>query len=527
MDKTTRMTPCGLAVHHWLDKATPAESLPLVLLHGWGMDSDCWLPLLPALCAVGPVMAIDLPGSGSSRPSPDLAEENLLARLEAVLPAPCLLAGWSLGGMLAVALAQRAPHKVQRLVTLAANPCFVAREGWPAAMTPEVNAVFNQSFARHPLATHKRFIGLIAQGDVQERTLLKRLRQQSPAPMDVATAARALQLLTSMDNRVSFAGLRQPGLHLMAEKDALVPVAAASSMAALNPVQQVEVLPGISHGLLLSAPEQVGGRMLAFFSGDGTFCNKQRIASSFSRAAASYDEVAGLQREVADRLLGLLPQAQVTRMLDLGCGTGYGLAALQQRYPAACLLAADLAQGMLHYARRHRPVQAQWLAADAEQLPLAEKTIDLIFSSLALQWCARPERLFASLRRVLTDGGRLAFSTLGPATLHELRGAWAEVDAYVHVNAFIPADQLRRALQQAGLEVESWSTRTRVLHYPSVKSLSHALKALGAHNNNAGQPKGLTGRRKLRQLEAAYEPYRQQGMLPATYEVFYIQARAV
>jgi len=63
--------------------------------------------------------------------------------------------------------------------------------------------------------------------------------------------------------------------------------------------------------------------------------------------------------------------------------------------------------------------------------------------------------------------------------------------------------------------------RPHVLHYPDVRSLTHELKALGAHNLNPGRPAGLTGRARMQGLLQAYERFRQPQGLPATYQVVY------
>lgn len=498
----------------------------MVLLHGWGNDSSCWQPLLSDLLQLGPVIAVDLPGFGESRPLPALNENTLLDALAEILPEKCRLLGWSLGGMLAVILAGRFPQRVQQVITLAANLKFVADENWPQAMAPAVNQAFNEAFSANPEFTRKRFTSLMVQGDEQERALLKTLRQQTPL-MDSNAGGQALALLARLDNREVFSRLPVPGLHLLAEQDALVPVAVARAMQALNASQQLVVLAGASHALTWSCPQKIIEQIQRFLPDlPKAARSKQRIAHAFSRAAASYDSVAKLQRDVADRLLETLPAVDHATLLDLGCGTGYCLPALQQRVNNGSLLAADLAFGMLQFARQQRAVNAGWVATDAENLPFADNSIDLVVSSLALQWCEQPQQLFSELHRVLPAGGRLHFSTLGPATLKELRAAWASVDDYVHVNDFPEEALLRTALQQAGFAIDRWATEIRRLTYPSVVELSRGLKALGAHNSNAGQPRGLTGRQSLRRLEAAYEIFRKDELLPATYEVFYISAIA-
>lgn len=251
--------------------------------------------------------------------------------------------------------------------------------------------------------------------------------------------------------------------------------------------------------------------------------DKRRVARAFSRAAASYDSVAQLQREIADRLMDWLPAQTEGPLLDLGSGTGYAAPRLRQRYPQAPLLQLDLAHGMLTFARARRPVPAaHYLCADAEQLPLADASVDLVWSSLAIQWCEQPDRLMAELARVLRPGGRCLLATLGPATLHELKRAWAAVDDDIHVNQFVPLSQL--LAHNRGLRLLRSETEQRLLRYGRLQQLMHELKALGAHNVNERRDKGLSSRQRLLRLLDAYEQQRlADGHLPATYEVYYLE----
>lgn len=249
--------------------------------------------------------------------------------------------------------------------------------------------------------------------------------------------------------------------------------------------------------------------------------DKRQVAASFSRAAASYDGVAGLQRAVGGELLARLPaDLAPRRWLDLGCGTGYFSRALAERFPATSGLAVDIAEGMLGHARplggaRH------FVAGDAEALPLRGASCELVFSSLALQWCADFAVVLAEARRVLAPGGVLAFSSLCVGTLQELRDSWQAVDGFTHVNRFRRFDDYQALCVASGLEVLELSRQTRVLHYPDLRQLTRELKALGAHNLNPGRPGGLTGRARIQALVAAYERVRGAAGLPATYQVVY------
>ena len=249
--------------------------------------------------------------------------------------------------------------------------------------------------------------------------------------------------------------------------------------------------------------------------------NKRQVAVSFSRAAASYDSVAQLQRDVGHELMARLPQdLSPQRWLDLGSGTGYFSRVLGQRFTHSQGVALDIAQGMLAYARPLGGAQ-HFIAGDAENLPLQSNSCDLIFSSLALQWCADFRAVLNEAQRVLKPGGVLAFTSLCVGTLNELRDSWRAVDGQAHVNRFREFTAYQQLCADSGLQVLGLQNQPHVLHYPQVRQLTHELKALGAHNLNPGRPEGLTGRARVQGLVGAYEQFRQPLGLPATYQVVY------
>ena len=253
----------------------------------------------------------------------------------------------------------------------------------------------------------------------------------------------------------------------------------------------------------------------------GGLPDKHQVAASFSRAAESYDSVAALQRAVGHELLARLPESSSpARWLDLGCGTGYFSRTLGERVPGAEGVAVDIAEGMLRHARPLAGAR-HFVAGDAERLPLRDESCDLLFSSLALQWCGDFSAVLREARRVLRPGGVLAFSSLCVGTLRELRDSWQAVDGFVHVNRFRRFEDYQGLCATSGLQVLSLQSHPQVLHYPDVRSLTHELKALGAHNLNPGRPGGLTGRARMLALLAAYEQFRQPQGLPATYQVVY------
>ncbi len=250
-----------------------------------------------------------------------------------------------------------------------------------------------------------------------------------------------------------------------------------------------------------------------------------QLRRSFNRASAGYDRAAILQREVREELLARLELTLIEprRVLDAGAGTGHGSVALARRFRRARITALDLAEGMLRQTRRNRPWRSKVSAVcgDIARLPLATGSFDLVFSSLALQWCDEPAAALGEFRRVLAPRSLLSFASFGPDTLRELRAAWATVDGFPHVHRFMDMHDVGDALVGAGFADPVLDVDYVILTYENVFALMRDLKAIGAHNVAHGRARGLTGKRKLDAMAAAYEPHRREGRLPATYEIVY------
>jgi malonyl-CoA O-methyltransferase len=249
---------------------------------------------------------------------------------------------------------------------------------------------------------------------------------------------------------------------------------------------------------------------------------KQRVRESFDRAAGTYDSAARVQRHVCERLLEelSLPEAP-SHILDAGCGTGYGARLLRARWPEAAITGVDFAPAMVTQARQHSD---RSLIADIEQLPCDTEEFDLWWSSLSIQWCAA-DRVFGEAARVLQPGGQLALSTLGPDTFHELRGAFSGVDRHRHTLPFNEPEAIKEVLINAGFKNVRLLRERYTVHYPDLKTLLHAVKAIGAHNVGEGGRNGMMGCDAWKKLETAYEQFREPAGLPASYDVIFAYAK--
>lgn len=274
----------------------------------------------------------------------------------------------------------------------------------------------------------------------------------------------------------------------------------------------------------------------------------RQVRRAFSRAASHYDDAAALQREVGARLLESLDyyderalreadggKPRTPRLvLDVGCGPGHAAVAMQKHWPKAQVVALDLALPMAREAqanarRAHLPTRfaipqrfarrPQALCADARALPLADGSVDVLYSNLCLQWIEDLPTVFAGFRRVLRSGGLMVLSTFGLDTLWELREAFSQADSAPHVSPFASIAQFGDALIAAGFQDPVLDRDEFHFRHESLGDLMRELRTLGATNALSTRRRSLTGRARFARATQAYEALRVDGQLPATWEV--------
>ena len=252
-----------------------------------------------------------------------------------------------------------------------------------------------------------------------------------------------------------------------------------------------------------------------------------QVRRALQNAAGHAEDAAFLLREIGERLLQRLAllRMQPTSILDIGCGTGIATAQLLRNYRKARVVAVERASAMLLRANKRAPWlrTLHTLCAEPAALPLANAQFDVIFSNLALPWSPNLEATFSEWQRLLKPGGALLFSTLGPATLSELRNSWEGVDAaHNHVNAFFDMQDVGDALGRAGCADVVVDVERLTLTYPNVQRLTDDLAQLGARNMTQGRRRSLTGKGRWSAVLAHYEQYRRSdGLLPVSCEVVY------
>jgi malonyl-CoA O-methyltransferase len=255
------------------------------------------------------------------------------------------------------------------------------------------------------------------------------------------------------------------------------------------------------------------------------FLDRQRIRKAFDKSADSYDQAAVLQKEVCSRLIEKLDVVRLSPewILDAGTGTGEAVKPLQKRFKKADLCLLDLSERMLDKAVKQGVLfrKPHAVCGDIESLPFTDDSFELVFSNLAMQWCNDIDTVLAEFKRVLKPGGLLVFTTFGPDTLKELRSSWQQVDDAVHVNAFLDMHDIGDALLQGGYAEPVMEAELITVNYQEVGTLMQDLRDIGANVTANGHRQGLLTRNMLARLGEAYERFRKDGVLPASYEVVY------
>ena len=251
--------------------------------------------------------------------------------------------------------------------------------------------------------------------------------------------------------------------------------------------------------------------------------DKKQIAKTFGKKAAEYDTYARVQKYVGSTLLSKLSEHEVSiegPILDLGTGSGYFLPEIKKQFPNDPLFALDLSEGMIkHASSKYSSLLAAAVVSDAEHLPFVDNSFAVIYSSMAIQWCEDIDGLLKELCRVVKPGGLIAFSTLLPKTLHELKDAWQTIDQGAHVNRFLDSEVILDAMNQ-NANIEHFKCEFATAHYSDLKTLLHSIKGIGANTVVDGSKAMSKGQYK--QLIKAYDQCRSvSGQLPATYDVCY------
>jgi len=245
-----------------------ARAMPLVMLHGWGMNGRVFDPLRTDLDQY-PNWAIDLPGHGQSPWWPAAAAFQVQQRaVSAALPPRCVLLGWSLGAKLALSIAASEPERVAALVLVAASPKFAQSADWPHGMDPPAQRAFGAALAQDWQHTLQDFITLQLRGSrhaEEARALIAAALAAGGAPQRAALIA-GMALLESVDLRALAPLITQPALIIAGQNDRVTPPDAARWLAKVMPHATLREIPRAGHAPMISHHTEVAAAIREFLA---------------------------------------------------------------------------------------------------------------------------------------------------------------------------------------------------------------------------------------------------------------------
>ena len=241
------------------------EGLDLVLLHGWGVNSAVWTPVLDQLSAHFRVHLIDLPGFGVSAGLANYSLDTMVENIIQRVPEQSIWCGWSLGGLIASHASYVYPDKIAKLIQVCTSPKFVGDQSWPG-VDALVFENFKLGLAKNTDKILGRFISIQAMGCDSARKdilTLKKLLIDTPHP-SLLTLSEGLDLLNQSDLRKEFSQISIPCLSIFGQFDSLLPRETSAAMQQLLPNSIQKVFVNSSHAPFISEAEEFVASVIRF-----------------------------------------------------------------------------------------------------------------------------------------------------------------------------------------------------------------------------------------------------------------------
>ncbi len=236
-----------------------SQTIPVVLLHGWGLNSGVWQPLLDLFGKQNnyQFITIDLPGFGNNSRTEltPYTLDNICQQIEETIQQAAIYLGWSLGGLVATQMSLKYPEKVAGLITVASSPYFVEQtdQDWPG-IKPNILEGFHKQLAQDTAKTISNFLKIQAMGSPHIRQDLKLITQLVMAHdfPNQQTLSDSLALLSQCDLRQCIPDIKPPFLRLYGQNDSLVPKAVIDKVSHLAPKSDLHLFEKASHAPFIS-----------------------------------------------------------------------------------------------------------------------------------------------------------------------------------------------------------------------------------------------------------------------------------
>ena len=230
----------------------------LVLIHGWGMHSGIWKPIIEKFSNQYTLHLVDIPGMGKSHIIDPYDLNHLAEAISKELPSSFDILGWSLGSLIALKMSLIYPKKIHRMVFVGGTPRFINQTDWSYGVDiKDFNDFANKLFKDYK-STMINFYTLQLMHSKHSKLLIKKLKDMNDevnAP-DVKSLQLSLDILLNNDLRDDINKINHQTLLIVGEKDRLTPKSASEWLESHLKEAQLKVIQGASHIPFLSHAEE-------------------------------------------------------------------------------------------------------------------------------------------------------------------------------------------------------------------------------------------------------------------------------
>ncbi len=235
-------------------KQGPLDATPLLVLHGWGMNSSAWQAIAVPFEQYFRVTWVDLPGYGDNYAVRADSLSEIVALILPLITQATHIMGWSLGGLIAQEVIRQQPHLIKRVVMVASTPRFSQSERWHHAMPNEVLSAFSNRLINDIKGTIKRFIALqfmhIKGSQIIQRTLREHILKNMANRNALTVGLKILQQQDFIDMKIA-----QQQLWLLGGKDRLIPIKMKNDLRILHPDATIETIGEAGHAPFMTHPQ--------------------------------------------------------------------------------------------------------------------------------------------------------------------------------------------------------------------------------------------------------------------------------
>ena len=252
-------------------KSLGGRGEPLLMIHGWGVNSKIWTSLVDELKLFVTVYVVDLPGMGGSKSISPYTLDNIAKEIKANMRLKrCNILGWSLGGQVAMYLAIKMPEFVKKLILMSTTPCFVEKMDWPYGVKKQFFSNFEMEAKKNLNNTLMKFFLIQTMSINDSKKVMSFLRKTFIEFRDINKSGMesALNVLKKTDLRNEVKKIDKLTLIITGDKDRLTNIKASVWLNAKIKESSLKEVKGANHMPFISHRETVTASVKEFLQND-------------------------------------------------------------------------------------------------------------------------------------------------------------------------------------------------------------------------------------------------------------------